>query len=475
MGKATGFIEYQRRDAAKRPVEERLRDYAEIEQPLPDRDLQTQAARCMDCGIPFCHGYGCPLANLIPEWNDMLYRGQWQYALELLHETNNLPEITGRICPAPCEPACTLSINREPVAIRQIELQLVERGWQEGWIKPRPPKVPTGHRVAVVGSGPAGLAAAQQLARAGHAVTVFEKADRIGGILRYGIPDFKLEKWVIDRRLQQMRQEGVVFETSVEIGRDISIGYLRRSHAAVLLAGGAMVPRDLKVPGRELAGIHFAMDFLTQQNRRNAGDDLPEDQAISAQDRHVVVIGGGDTGSDCVGTALRQGARSVRQIEILPRPPETPDPGTPWPMWPIKLRTSSSHQEGCTREWVLTTKEAIGDDQGRVRALRLCEVEWRKEPKTGRMQPIEKEGAERQVEADLVLLAMGFVRAGNAGILAAFEVATDPDGAPRLDTDYMSETPGVFVAGDLALGASLVVRAIDQGRQAAAGIDRHLQ
>jgi NAD(P)H-dependent glutamate synthase small subunit len=356
MGKETGFLEHDRREPDKRPVEERVRDWREIPERLPEDDLRTQASRCMDCGIPYCHSFGCPVANRIPEFNDALHRGHWRRALDLLHATNNFPEVTGRVCPAPCESACTLAINIDPVSIRQIELQLVERGFEEGYIRPEMPPERTGRRVAVVGSGPAGLAAAQELARAGHDVTVFEKSDRIGGILRYGIPDFKLEKWVIDRRLDQMRAEGVDFETQVEVGVDISARYLRRTFDAVLLTAGAGVPRDLTVPGRGLEGIHFAMPYLVQQNRVNAGEEVPDKERITAAGKDVVVIGGGDTGSDCVGTARRQGAKSITQIEILPEPPAERALDDPWPTWPTIMRTSTSHEEGCERIWSVLTK-----------------------------------------------------------------------------------------------------------------------
>lgn len=474
MGKPTGFLEYERRDPPKRPVDERVRDFREIEQLLPADELEVQAARCMDCGVPFCHMHGCPVMNLIPDWNDMVYRRHWRYALELLHQTNNLPEITGRICPAPCEPACTLAINQPAVTIRHIELEIVERGWREGWIQPAPASRRTGKRLCVVGSGPAGLAAAQQVARCGHDVVVFEKADRIGGILRYGIPDFKLEKWVIDRRLEQMEAEGVRFETSVLIGEDLSLRYLQRSFDAILLAGGAVVARDLRIPGRDLDGIHFAMEFLTQQNRRVAGDVIPDDRAILAKDRHVVVIGGGDTGSDCIGTAVRQGAKTITQLEILPKPPETCDPSTPWPMWPNKLRTSTSHEEGCDRQWSVLSKEAIGDAAGRVKALTVADVQWTSDPESGRPAFAEKPGSERDLQADLVLLAMGFVREGNARILNGFGVATHADHSAKLNADCMTNVAGLFVAGDLSQGASLVVRAIADGRRAAEGIDNYL-
>ncbi len=361
MGKPTGFLLYERQEPPKRPVADRVHDYQEIELRLPVPQLEVQAARCMDCGVPFCHSFGCPVQNLIPDWNDMVYRKQWRKALDLLHLTNNLPEVTGRVCPAPCEAACTLAINQKPVAIRPIALQIIERGWERGWVQPEPAPVKTGKKVAIIGSGPTGLAAAQQLARRGHEVVVFEKADRLGGILRYGIPDFKLEKWVIDRRIEQMRSEGVVFETRVEAGSDVSVRYLRRTFDAILLAAGARTPRDLKVPGRELDGIHFAMRFLTQQNRRNAGDTVPAEEAISAAGKNVVVIGGGDTGADCIGTARRQGARDIVQIELLPEPPAERPADNPWPTWPRTLRSSSSHEEGCKRLWSIGTREFVGD------------------------------------------------------------------------------------------------------------------
>ena len=468
MAKPTGFLEHQRQMMKKRPVAERICDCAAIEQLMAEGQLQEQSSRCMDCGIPFCHNMGCPLVNLIPEWNDLVYRKQWRRALELLHKTNNFPEFTGRICPAPCEASCTLGASEgsEAVTIRQIELHLVEKGFKEGWIAPQPAPVRTGRRVAVVGSGPAGLAAAQQLARAGHDVVVYEAADRIGGLLRYGIPDFKLEKTVIDRRLEQMRGEGVVFETGVKAGEDVSMNYLCKRFDAVLLAGGARVPRDIAVPGRQLSGIHFAMDFLTQQNRRVAGDIIPAGTEILAKGKHVVVVGGGDTGADCVGTSIRQGALSVTQIEILPKPPPTRDPATPWPLWPNQLRTSSSHEEGCDRRWNIQTKEFLGKD-GQVRSLKCCEVEWKKDPATGRQSFADKPGSDFELPAGLVLLSMGFTKEGNAEMLKKLGMVVTPAGEPQVDASGMSSIPGVFVAGDLAWGASLVVRAIADGRKSA--------
>jgi len=472
VGKQTGFLEFPREDPPHRGVPERIRDFREIEQMLPRPALEIQASRCMDCGIPFCHAFGCPVSNRIPEWNDAVYRKQWRKALDLLHATCNLPEVTGRVCPALCEPACTLAINQPPVTIRHIELQIVERGWAEGWIVPEPAPVRTGKRVAVIGSGPAGLSAAQQLARRGHDVVVFEKSPRVGGILRYGIPDYKLEKWIIDRRLDQMRAEGVVFEAGVNAGTDISVRYLRRSFDAILLATGASVPRDLPVPGRELKGIHFAMDFLTQQNFRNAGEE-PPGEAISAAGRNVVVIGGGDTGSDCIGTSRRQGAREIRQLEILAMPPGERGPENPWPTWPNVLRTSSSHEEGCDRDFAVATKEFVGED-GAVKRLRCIRLEGPAPGASG--HPFFKEipGSEFTIDADLVLLAMGFVHAEHGPLVSDLGLAVDARGNLAADAEFMTSAAGVFAAGDCATGASLVVRAISQGRSTAAAVDRYL-
>jgi glutamate synthase (NADPH/NADH) small chain len=472
VGKTTGFMEYAREDAPHRPVEERVRDYKEFEELLPAGRLETQAARCMDCGIPFCHAHGCPVKNRIPDWNDMIYKQQWRRALDLLHATNNFPEVTGRICPAPCETSCTLAINQPAVAIRQIELQIVERGWREGWIRPEPAPFSTGKRVAVVGSGPAGLAAAQQLARAGNSVTVFEKSDAVGGILRYGIPDFKLEKSVLERRLEQMLAEGVIFETGVNAGSDVSVHYLRRTFDAILIAAGAGVPRDLPVPGRELPGIHMAMDFLIQQNRLIAGEKVPPGSVIGAAGKNVVVIGGGDTGADCVGTSRRQGARSITQIELLPKPPETRPAGNPWPTWPLTLRTSASHEEGCTRMWSIGTKEFLGGNAG-VRALKVVDLEWAADG-SGPMSLTEVPGSAREMNADLVLLAMGFLHVEHGPLVTDLGLATDGRGNIVTDDAGMTSVEGVFAAGDAAMGASLIVRAIDYGRRAAAGIDAYL-
>ncbi len=429
----------------------------------------------MDCGIPFCH-QGCPVNNIIPEWNDLVYRGRWREALDVLHSTNNFPEITGRICPAPCEAACTLNIDDSPVTIKGIECAITDRGWDEGWIAPQPAEHATGKRIAVVGSGPAGLACAQQLARAGHAVEVYEKADRLGGLLRYGIPDFKLEKRHIDRRIAQMRAEGVRFHTGVNVGVDVDVAKLREEFDAVVLTGGAEASRDLAVPGREIDGVHFAMSFLPQQNRRVAGDVVPEDGSIVAKDRRVVVIGGGDTGSDCIGTSIRQGAQKVTQIEILPRPPAKENKALTWPLWPNKLRTSSSQEEGAERDWSVTTKRIIGRN-GRVSALECARVEWVKGA-NGRMEMREIEGSAFEIPADLVLLAMGFVHPQHAGMLNALGVKLDARGNVEADTEgsraYHTSIDGVFAAGDMRRGQSLVVWAIREGRQCARAVDEFL-
>ncbi len=472
MAKPTGFLEYEREDAPKRLVHQRIKDFREFEQLLPPDKLHQQAARCMDCGVPSCHAYGCPVENRIPDFNDLVYRDHWRRALDILHSTNNFPEITGRVCPAPCEAACTLNINLQPVNIKHIELQIIERGFREGWVVPQPSPFKTGKRAAVIGSGPAGLAAAQQLARLGHEVVLFERSERIGGLLRLGIPDFKLEKTIIDRRLEQMRAEGVIFEPGIEAGTDVSVRYLQRSFDAVLIAAGAGKPRDLDVPGRELAGIHFAMDFLTQQNRVTAGDPAPRN-LISAAGKHVVVIGGGDTGSDCVGTAIRQGARSVLQIELLPKPPLKRTPQNPWPEWPNVLRTSSSHMEGCERDWAVMTKGFVGRN-GRVTALKAVRLDWRRDEK-GRFQPHEIAGSEFQIKADLVLLAMGFLHTEHGPLVHDFGLKLDNRGNIVVDRNYMTSAAGVFAAGDAVRGASLVVHAIFQGRQAAEGVHRFLE
>jgi glutamate synthase (NADPH/NADH) small chain len=474
MGKADGFLEYKRKLAPKRPVPERLKDYQEISKPLLNEEIHKQGARCMDCGIPFCHALGCPVFNLIPEWNDAVYRGQWHDAFERLSLTNNLPEVTGRVCPAPCETACTLAINEAPVTIEQIELSIIEKAFAEGWVKPKPPAKETGKKIAVIGSGPAGLAAAQQLRRMGHGVTVFEKSSRIGGLLRFGIPDFKLEKWVIDRRLEQMRAEGVRFETDTEAGVKIPAAELQKNFDVILLTMGAGAPRDLKVPGRELSGVHFAMDFLTLSNKALSGEIKP-DQTLSAKGKTVLVIGGGDTGSDCVGTSNRQGAKKVYQVEILPKPRDWKEPWNPsWPNWPSILRTSTSHEEGCERDWAITTKEFKGKD-GKVHEVHCARVEWTLDKSSGQYSMKEIPGSEFVLQADLVLLAMGFVHVEHSRLLTDLGVQFDARGNVQTDQNYKSTVPGVFAAGDTVRGASLVVWAISQGRQAAQAIHSHLQ
>ncbi|HEQ60554.1 MAG TPA: glutamate synthase subunit beta, partial [Firmicutes bacterium] len=473
MGKPTGFMEYTREPPETRPVKERLMDWCEVYRPLAVEKLQRQAARCMDCGTPFCHA-GCPLGNLIPDWNDLAYRDRWKEAVGRLLATNNFPEFTGRICPAPCEEACVLGINEPPVTIEQIERRVIEHAFEQGWIRPEPPETRTGKRVAVVGSGPAGLACAQQLNRAGHHVIVFERADRLGGLLRYGIPDFKLEKWILDRRLKLLETEGIVFKTNVEVGRDLPVEELK-AFDAIVLCGGATRPRDLPVPGRDLEGIHFAMDFLARQNKRVAGDDLEAGglQAIDAAGQHVIVIGGGDTGSDCVGTANRQGARSVTQFEILPKPPVERPPHQPWPYWPMKLRSSTSHEEGCERHWSLSTKAFLGS-AGKVQRVRTVCVEWKTAGGNGRVRPVELEDTEQEWPAERVLLAMGFLGPEPGGLLASLGVQLDSFGNVQTDEHYMTSVPGVFSAGDMRRGQSLVVWAISEGREAARSVDRYL-
>ncbi len=472
MGKITGFKEYARETPQRRPVAERIHDWFEVYLEFPDEKARLQGARCMDCGVPFCHT-GCPLNNIIPDWNDLVWRDRWREAIRMLHATNNFPEFTGRICPAPCEAACVLGINEPPVTIKAIERAIIDRAWKEGWIRPEPPEVRTGKRVAVIGSGPAGLAAAQQLNRAGHWVTVFEKADRIGGLLRYGIPDFKMEKHHIDRRLEQLEAEGVQFVTRAHVGRNVPVEDLRKEFDAILIAVGAEQPRDLKVPGRELKGIHFAMDFLPQQNKRNAGDtDLAADptrypEPILATGKRVVIIGGGDTGADCLGTCHRQKALSVHQFEILPRPPEERSPATPWPLWPLQLRSESSHEEGGIREWSVSTVGFSGDDSGNVKKLHAVRV-----GPPPKFEPIP--GTEFSMDVDLVLLAMGFLGPVKRDVLEPLGVELDARGNVKTDENYMSSVPGVFAAGDARRGQSLVVWAISEGRQAARGIDRWL-
>ncbi|MEX0675535.1 MAG: glutamate synthase subunit beta [Pirellulales bacterium] len=478
MGDVRGFMKYGRNYVSKEPVADRVKHYNEFLQVLPVEELRTQGARCMDCGIPFCHT-GCPLGNIIPDWNDLVYRNRWREAIDRLHATNNFPEFTGRICPAPCEAACVLGINEDPVAIKQIEMSIADRAFDEGWIMPEPPSVRTGKKVAVVGSGPAGLAAAQQLNRAGHFVTVFERDDRPGGLLMYGIPDFKLEKPRVWRRIDQMRAEGVEFRTGANVGVNVLVEMLRDAYDALLLTGGATQARDLAIPGRDLAGVHFAMEFLPQQNKVNQGDIVPGQ--ILATGKHVIVIGGGDTGSDCTGTSNRQGCASLTQFEIFPAPPDVGEfpraserpAGSPWPNWPMILRTSSSHEEGCEREFAIETKEFLGDDSGHVRGLRTVRVEWTKN-ENGRQKPCEVPGSEKIWPTQLVLLAMGFLGPERKGPIEQLNLQLDPRGNLKCDEDYMSSVTGVFAAGDMRRGQSLVVWAIHEGREAARAIDKFL-
>ncbi|MAG13768.1 MAG: glutamate synthase [Spirochaetales bacterium] len=473
MGKPTGFIEFSRLRVTDRPIDVRKLDYWEIPLKPNQPELEREGARCMDCGIPFCHSMGCPVNNLIPEWNDAVYRGQWREAWERLELTNNLPEITGRECPAPCETSCTLAINVEPVSIKKLELSIVEKAFEEDWVVPRPPKKESGRRIAVVGSGPAGLAAAQQLRRMGHQVSLFEKSDKMGGILRYGIPDFKLEKRILDRRLEQIEREGVDFETNVIIGEDLSARYLQRKYDVILLTMGAGSPRDLSVPGRELEGIHYALDYLTLSNKYVSGD-LAEKDIISASGKTVLVIGGGDTGSDCVGTAIRQGAKKVQQIEIMPKPPEWNEPHNPqWPEWPNILRTSTSHEEGCHRQWCINTSRFDGADE-RVKRAACTEVIWKRKDPASRPYMEAVAGTDVAIDADLVLLAMGFVHVEHSKLIDDLCLALDERGNIATDGSYKTSLENVFAAGDANTGASLVVRAINHGRRAAASIAEYL-
>ena len=472
MGKPTGFIEIARRERSYTPEKERLKHYDEFTVPLSDPEVRQQGARCMDCGIPYCHD-GCPINNIIPEWNDLVYQGEWRESLRILHSTNNFPEFTGRICPAPCEAACTLNITDQPVTIKTIEVSIVEKGWQEGWIVPRIAKRRTGKNIAVVGSGPAGMACSQQLARAGHSVVLYEKNARIGGLMRYGIPDFKMEKHFIDRRMAQMRAEGVEFRPNSHIGITIPIEEIQEKFDAVVLTGGAEHPRDMPVPGRELPGVHFAMEFLTQQNRRLNSEPLGEGPEIMATGKHVVVIGGGDTGSDCVGTSNRHGAASVTQLEIMPKPPEREDKALTWPDWPLKLRTSSSHDEGCERDWSILTKK-IKERNGKIEALELVHITWGQD-QDGAMTMNEVPGSTFELKADLVLLAMGFVHPIKTGMIEDIGVELDRHGNVRADTvDYATSISGVWSAGDMRRGQSLVVWAIREGRQCARAVDQAL-
>jgi len=471
MGKPTGFIEILRRKHPTRPVAERLRDWNEVYLPYPEEGLRDQAARCMDCGIPFCHT-GCPLGNLIPDWNDLIYRERWHAAIERLHATNNFPEFTGRLCPAPCEGACVLSINNDPVTIKAVEVSIIDRAFDEGWVTSQPPEARTGRRVAVIGSGPAGLAAAEQLNRAGHAVTVFERADRIGGLLRYGIPEFKLEKRVLDRRLQLMAQAGVEFQTNANVGVNVPVEDLKAQFDAIVLAGGSTKPRDLPVPGRELKGIHFAMEYLTLQNRRNEGERIADGEFITAKDKHVIIIGGGDTGADCLGTAHRQGAMAVHQLELLPRPPDGRGDNNPWPLWPNVFRVSTAHEEGGERLYSIATQKFTGNGDGRVTTLHATKVEMVSSGGRVDFKPVAS--SEFELKADLVLLAMGFVGPETNGMLQQFGVKMTDRGNVWRDPLWMTSVPGIFTCGDMQRGQSLIVWAIAEGRSCARGVDEFL-
>jgi glutamate synthase (NADPH) small chain len=464
MGDITGFIKHRRETPTRRPIPVRVHDWREVYEPYPSDNLRTQASRCMNCGIPFCHS-GCPLGNLIPEWNDLVWREDWKDAGERLHATNNFPEFTGRLCPAPCEAACVLGINDDPVTIKQVEVTIVEQAWDEGWVEPVVPMVKTGKRVAVVGSGPAGLAAAQQLTRAGHDVVVYERADRVGGLLRYGIPEFKMEKRFLDRRLAQMEAEGTVFRTNTNVGEHVPVTELE-AYDAVVLAGGSTMARDLPIPGRELDGIHQAMDYLPLANRVQQGDI--DETPISACGKRVVIIGGGDTGADCLGTAHRHGAASIHQFEILPRPPEIRDPSTPWPTWPLMIRTSSAHEEGCERVFSVNTECFVGDEEGRVSELRYHEVSMQ----DGKF--VKVEGSDASLPCELVLLAMGFVGPQKEGLLEQLGVSLNRRGNVARGADWQTDVPNVFVCGDMGRGQSLIVWAIAEGRSCAAAVDRHL-
>jgi len=474
MGDPRGFIEIKRKDAPYRSRDERLRDYKAVEHQLSYSDLNKQAARCMDCGTPFCHAYGCPIFNLVPEFNDFAFRGNWQQALEILVSANNFPEFTGRVCPAPCEAACVSGLNSDPVTIRQIELAIIEKGFESGLISPEPPSIRLDKKVAVIGSGPAGLTIADSLNRAGYRVTVFENANYPGGILTYGIPDFKLEKWVVERRIKLMAAQGITFETGVKIGDDISCHYLKKRFDAICLACGARKPRDLPVPGRDLNGIYFAMDYLSQQNKRNRDEYVGPSHEIIARDKKVVVIGGGDTGSDCLGTALRQGAIRVSQLEIVSKPPVKRSDNTPWPMWPVLLRQTHAHKEGGDLFWSIMTKEFLGE-KGVVKKIRCAEVEWVVSDVNRPPVPIEKASTEFEIEADLVILAMGFLGPEESNLVAELSVELDGRGNVKADDHGMTNLDGIFVAGDMAMGQSLVVRAIADGRKTALGIKTYLR
>lgn len=469
MGKVTGFKEYERENPKRRPVKERIKDYKEIYHRLPEDKLSLQGARCMNCGTAFCN-WGCPLGNLIPDWNDLIYKGEWYKAYERLSLTNTFPEFTGRVCPALCEGSCTLGVNREPVSVREIELSIIEKAFEEGWVKPNIPRVRTGMNVAVIGSGPSGLSAAAELNSVGHTVTVFERADEIGGLLRYGIPDFKLEKYVVDRRVNIMKEEGIIFKTGVNIGINYGTKHLLKEFDAVILTGGSTTPRDLNVEGRELNGVHFAMDFLAQQNKIVSGSDILTEE-ISAKGKVVVVIGGGDTGSDCIGTSIRHGAKAVYQYEVMPKPPTERDASMPWPTFPRTLKTSTSHEEGCVRKWCVNTKKLIGKD-GVLKKLIGSEVEWKNID--GRLQMVEVPGTEFEQEVDLVLLAMGFLHPQHEGMLKDLGVNLDARGNVVVDENYMTSKEGIFSAGDMKNGQSLVVWALADGRKIAREVDKYL-
>ncbi|WP_026463220.1 glutamate synthase subunit beta [Adhaeribacter aquaticus] len=473
MGKPTGFLEYGRELPKKRDPKTRINDYNELYEPFGEEKIQTQAARCMDCGVPFCHS-GCPLGNIIPEFNDAVYEKDWEEAARILFSTNNFPEFTGRICPAPCEASCVLGINKPPVAIEEIEKSIAEAAFEKGYVRAKTPIMRTGKKVAVVGSGPAGLAAAAQLNSAGHSVTVFERADKIGGLLRYGIPDFKLEKWVIDRRLQVMEEEGVEFRTNANVGENVKVADILRSFDAIVLTGGSTVARDLPIPGRNLKGVHFAMEFLTQQNGRVAGKGFAPEEELWATDKHVVVIGGGDTGSDCVGTSNRHGAKSIMQVEVMAKPPQERDASTPWPNWPMQLRTSTSHEEGCDRNWGILTKEFVGDAEGHVKAIKIADMGFvsTKEGEPAKFQEVP--GTEREVPCDLALLAIGFVHPQHKGMLEELGVDLDERGNVKSNASYQTSVQKVFAAGDMRRGQSLVVWAISEGREAARNVDLFL-
>lgn len=473
MGKPTGFLEFGRELPKKRDPKERVKDYKEFYLPFAEEKVKTQAARCMNCGVPFCHS-GCPLGNIIPEFNDAVYQGNWEEAAEILFSTNNFPEFTGRICPAPCEAACVLGINKPPVTIEEIEKNIAEVAFEKGYVKPKPPKERTGKKVAVVGSGPSGLAAAAQLNKAGHSVTVFERADKAGGLLRYGIPDFKLEKWVVERRVKVMEEEGVVFRTNANVGENVKVKDILKEFDAIVLTGGSTIPRDLPIPGRNLKGVHFAMDFLTQQNKRVSGAQIRPEEELLATDKHVVVIGGGDTGADCVGTSNRHGAKSVSQIELLPKPPAERNDSMPWPNWPMILRTSTSHEEGCDRNWAIYTKEFVGDSNGVLKGIKIADMGW-STPEPGKMPKYQEiPGTERIINCDLALLAIGFVHPQHVGMIQEMGVELDERGNVKANEKYQTSNPKIFAAGDMRRGQSLVVWAISEGREAARNVDIYL-